>query len=243
MACETIAHGGRVFAVERTHVLLGGALTVYKACERGTADYYDIDLVERARVDWARVEAGFRLAQGLSALHVTPVLGIFEPDGRPGFSAVLTRHDGDHYSWTRLCAGQPAVDEDDAIAILHGLIDAIAYLHAQQIALRGLAPEHIFVSQLNDVRLTGFHAAQRYAADAGAAAVKDELFRAGLCVHGLAAEPRSPEFRELLQRLIAEREDERWSLQELLDHRLLKRGLLDAAIEQAAWFRSFSDIL
>jgi serine/threonine protein kinase len=232
----------RVFTLaERTHVLLDGAVTVYKAYDPSIDEYYDIDLIDRSAVDWPSFEAGFRIAQRLSPAFVTPILDIFQPDDMPGFEAILTQHQGDHYGWTRLSSEK--VDEDDAIMILHGLIDAISYLHTQKVLLPDFSLEHIAISQTNEVRLTGFSTAQAYGQDTGAPAVKDELYRIGLCVQSLTPGARSPEFQELIRRLISENEDERWSLQELLDHQLLKRGFFDSVIDQAAWFRSFSDIL
>jgi hypothetical protein len=232
-----IVHDGRSFAIAAlTHTLHDGSVSVYRVVDAATCAFYDIDLVDRAAVDWPAHERGLRIALEYDLPFLTRVLEIFEPDNLPGYSAVLTQHEGDHEDWTRLSGERFA--EESALVIFGGVVRAVAGLHEWKIFHNDLRVENVYFSPPDRVRLTGFNRAVKHAVVPRRSLFHDEVLALAALLDALVVPERSPALLDLLDEMRRENVLERKTLQGLKDDPLLNFGIAEVPFDTAKLFES-----
>jgi serine/threonine protein kinase len=238
---DEILEGQRSFKIQETvYSFLDDNWIVYRVCEGSSGSYYDIDLVNRAAVDWPTYEAGINLARGLSVEYIAPIIAIFEPDNLPGYWAILIQNPDDHYYWSRLL-NEP-LEEDEVLTIGGSIASALDDLYRRKIAYRNILLTNVYVSNTNRVTLTGFQNAVRFEGDPPAEWLQDDVLAFGEYLSAITVPQRSEGFVELIHGMTNADPLERLTFQQVVDHPLLQHGIVAVVMKKAALFESVTEL-
>jgi hypothetical protein len=230
-----IIHGEHVFEVtDITHSFRDGAWVVYRACSG--EDFYDIDLIFRDPNEWPILEAGLTLARDLPRNLVAPIVDVFEPDNLPGYLAIVSHIEEDHYTWERLNRGE--FEEDEAVAIFTGVLKAVEGLHEVKVYHPCICLENIYISGDLDVRLTGLHSVVKYEGELTEEMIECEMLALGNCLKALLPTERSKGIQDLVDGLV----NGRLTLHELKKHSALPNIQPLDPIEGAVSFGSVREV-
>jgi serine/threonine protein kinase len=132
------------------------------------------------------------------------------------------------------------LDEEEAIPIFLGILTAVCDLHQHRVFHRMICDKTVYFAPPGSICLTGFYKAVQYGEEEVPPEedFNDEILALGNFLSGMVPSQRSRPLQDLIDGMIDPDTEKRLTLQQVIEHESLQRGLVDGMIDKALLFES-----